>query len=84
MNILILMAGAGSRFLNAGYNLPKPLIEINNKPMIQAVVESLSINGTYTYVVQKEHYQKYNLKEILNKISMIIIIDNKNHWNSIF
>ena len=63
------MAGAGSRFSNAGYDLPKPLIKIKNKPMIQAVVENLSINGTYIYIVQKKHYKKYNLKKILNKIS---------------
>ena len=35
LNILIPMAGAGSRFKDAGYVFPKPLIEINNKPMIQ-------------------------------------------------
>jgi hypothetical protein len=69
INILILMAGAGSRFLNSEYDLPKPLIKINNKPMIQAVVENLAIDGKYIYVVQKEHYKKYNLKKILNKIT---------------
>ena len=35
MNILIPMAGAGKRFFDAGYIFPKPLIEIDNKPMIQ-------------------------------------------------
>ena len=35
MNVLIPMAGAGSRFEKAGYTFPKPLIEVNNKPMIQ-------------------------------------------------
>ena len=40
LNILIPMAGAGSRFKDAGYIFPKPLIEINNKPMIQLVLDS--------------------------------------------
>ena len=46
MNILIPMAGAGSRFQAAGYTFPKPLIDVNGKPMIQVVVENLNIEGT--------------------------------------
>ena len=55
MNVLIPMAGAGSRFAAAGYTFPKPLIEVNGKPMIQVVVENLNIEATYTFIVQKEH-----------------------------
>ena len=44
MNVLIPMAGAGSRFEQAGYTFPKPLIEVNGKPMIQVVVENLNID----------------------------------------
>jgi beta-phosphoglucomutase-like phosphatase (HAD superfamily)/dTDP-glucose pyrophosphorylase len=69
MNILIPMAGAGSRFSKAGYSFPKPLVEIQGKPMIQVVVENLNIDATYTYVVQKEHYEKFNLKYMLNFIT---------------
>jgi HAD superfamily hydrolase (TIGR01509 family) len=69
MNVLIPMAGAGSRFANAGYTFPKPLIEVNGKPMIQVVVENLNIDAHYIFLVQKEHYEKYNLKQLLNLIS---------------
>jgi len=69
MNILIPMAGAGSRFANAGYTFPKPLIEVEGRPMIQVVVENLCIEAKYTYVVQKEHYERYNLKYMLNFIT---------------
>ena len=55
MNILIPMAGAGSRFEAAGYTFPKPLIDVNGKPMIQTVVENLNIEGTFIFVVQKAH-----------------------------
>jgi HAD superfamily hydrolase (TIGR01509 family) len=68
-NILIPMAGAGSRFASAGYTFPKPLIDVNNKPMIQTVVENLNINATFIYIVQKEHYEKYNLNHLLNLIT---------------
>lgn len=69
MNVLIPMAGAGSRFANAGYTFPKPLIEVNGKPMIQVVVENLNIEANYIFIVQKEHYEKYNLQYLLNLIS---------------
>ena len=69
MNVLIPMAGAGSRFATAGYTFPKPLIEVNGKPMIQVVVENLNIEAKYTFIVQEEHYEKYNLKYLLNLIA---------------
>ncbi len=69
LNVLIPMAGAGSRFEQAGYTFPKPLIEINGKPMIQLVVENLNIDANYIYVVQKKHREKYNLDSLLNLIT---------------
>jgi dTDP-glucose pyrophosphorylase len=69
MNVLIPMAGAGSRFVSAGYTFPKPLIEVDGKPMIQVVVENLNIEANYTFIVQKEHYEKYSLQYLLNLIA---------------
>ncbi len=69
MNILIPMAGAGSRFEQAGYTFPKPLIEIHGKPMIQKVVENLNIDGRYIFLVQKEHYENYALNYLLPLIA---------------
>jgi HAD superfamily hydrolase (TIGR01509 family) len=69
MNVLIPMSGAGSRFEKAGFIFPKPLIDINGKPMIQAVVENLNIEANYIYIVQKKHREKYNLDSVLNIIT---------------
>ena len=69
MNVLIPMAGAGSRFEKAGYTFPKPLIEVNGKPMIQTVVENLNIDARHIFIVQKSHCEKYNLKNMLDTIS---------------
>jgi len=69
LNVLIPMAGAGSRFEKAGYTFPKPLIEVNGKPMIQVVVENLNIDANYIYIVQKSHREKYNLDTLLNLIT---------------
>ena len=69
LNVLVPMAGAGSRFTQQGYTFPKPLIEVNGKPMIQVVVENLNIEAHYIFIVQQSHYEKYNLKYLLNLIA---------------
>ena len=69
LNILIPMAGAGSRFTQAGYTFPKPLIDVQGKPMIQVVAENLNIKANFIYIVQKEHRQKYNLDTLLNLVT---------------
>lgn len=69
MKVLIPMAGAGSRFARAGFTFPKPLIEVKGKPMIQVVTENINIDAQHVYIVQKEHYEKYHLKTLLNLIS---------------
>ena len=69
LNVLIPMAGAGSRFEKAGYTFPKPLIEVNGKPMIQVVVENIGLEANFHFVVQKQHREKYNLDTMLNLIA---------------
>jgi len=69
LNVLIPMAGAGSRFEASGYTFPKPLIEVRKKPMIQVVVENLNIKANFIYVVQKSHREKYNLDALLSLIT---------------
>ena len=68
INVLIPMAGRGSRFAEAGYTFPKPLIEIKGKPMIQWVIESLNVKGNYIFIIQKEHQEKYNIKSLLSTL----------------
>lgn len=70
MKILIPMAGEGSRFAKEGYTLPKPLIEVNGKPMVQAVVENLDFDAEYIFLVRKEHLLKHHgLSSTLGRIS---------------
>jgi dTDP-glucose pyrophosphorylase len=50
------MAGAGSRFSQAGYVKPKPFIEVNGKPMIVRVLENLTYpDARYILIARKEH-----------------------------
>jgi NDP-sugar pyrophosphorylase family protein len=69
INVLIPMAGSGTRFSEKGYSLPKPLIKIFGKPMIEHVIDSLNIDANYIFLVQKEHYVKYHLADVLDALS---------------
>ncbi|MFN4003714.1 MAG: glycosyltransferase family 2 protein [Hylemonella sp.] len=56
INIVIPMAGAGSRFAQAGYQKPKPFIDVDGKPMIVRVLENLAYpDARYILIARKEH-----------------------------
>lgn len=82
MNILFLAAGRASRFKEAGYTVPKSLIEAKGKPMIQYAVESLSFvkNAQLLFLVLKEHEDNHAISEKLKKLFgmaiRIIIVDH--------
>ena len=80
MKILIPMAGEGSRFAKEGYQFPKPLIDVNGKPMIQRVIENLDFDAEYIFLVRKSHLEKYeglknSLFQITNLKTKIIEVD---------
>jgi NDP-sugar pyrophosphorylase family protein len=64
MNIVIPMAGNGSRFSNAGYSLPKPLIMLNGVPMIARAIDSLGIQGRYHFIVRNNEFLEDTLEAI--------------------
>ena len=64
---LLPLAGKGSRFVKKGYLVPKPLINVSNKPMIVQAVNSIPKSSNFTFICLKEHIEKYNLKQELNK-----------------
>ncbi len=63
VNIVIPMAGNGSRFAKAGYKNPKPFIDVNGKPMIQRVMDNLAFENdnyeiSYFLIAKQEHLNK--------------------------
>lgn len=81
LNIVIPMAGRGSRFADAGYVMPKPLIDVLGHPMIEYVTRNIKPNceHRFIYICQEEHLKKYGLAEELRKMSPgceIITIDH--------
>ncbi len=67
LTIVIPMAGRGSRFANAGYTDPKPLIPIQGTPMIKVVIDNLrpSRDHRFVFICQREHVEAYGLSEKL-------------------
>lgn len=67
LNIVVPMAGRGSRFASEGFQEPKPLIPIKGQPMIKLVIENLTpiSSHKFFFVAQNEHIQQYSLREKL-------------------
>ncbi|EAI4540781.1 lipopolysaccharide biosynthesis protein [Campylobacter jejuni] len=80
MNIVIPIAGLGSRFVKAGFDKPKPFIDVLGKPMIVRVLENLKYKGArYILIARKEHLikEKKLVDEIKNNFNVEFIAINK-------
>ena len=74
ITIVIPMAGKGSRFRDAGYTFPKPLIDIKGRTMIELVAKNLKPRDDhhFVFICQREHYESYDLYDVLKNAT-----DNK-------
>ena len=61
INIVIPMAGLGTRFANEGFSLPKPLIETNGKTLIEHSISTLGIKGNYIFITRKYKNESDNI-----------------------
>lgn len=62
INIVVPMAGLGSRFAIAGYEKPKPFIDVLGKPMIERVMENVQLpNARFILIGRKEHLEQERL-----------------------
>ena len=66
VNIVIPAAGQGKRFAEKGYVHPKPLIDVNGKPMLQWVLDNFHGVGDITLLMQREHIGKYCVKDMFD------------------
>lgn len=65
------MAGEGSRFRDAGWTTPKPLIEHDGKPLFIRAIESVKVDGApmkYSFIVRQEHIDKYGVDKGIKEI----------------
>ncbi|OOV93597.1 glycosyltransferase family 2 protein [Pseudomonas sp. MF4836] len=68
LQIIVPMAGAGSRFAVAGYKDPKPLIPVHGAPMIKVVIDNLTPlrDHKFIFICQAAHVEAYGLREKLS------------------
>lgn len=65
MNIIVPMAGAGSRFSSAGYTLPKPLIPVNGLPMVVRAIRDLPAAERVVFLVHADHVANFQIDQVL-------------------
>lgn len=81
LHVIMPMAGEGRRFRDAGWTTPKPLIEINGKPLFIRAIESVKVNDAYmkySLIVRKEHIDKYKIDKGIHSIiphAMVYSVD---------
>ncbi len=71
MQVVIPLAGRGSRFEEKGYTFPKPLIEIGNRSMIEMVLENMQLPGDaqVTFICRAEHLTRFHLDDVLRLLA---------------
>lgn len=70
VHLIMPMGGAGSRFFKNGFVMPKPLIEINNKPFFYWATRSISKYvelEDLTFVVLQEHIDDFGIDKSIKK-----------------
>lgn len=79
---MILAAGVGSRLAPLTDTIPKPLIEVNGKPLIAYHLENLEKSG-FKRVVVNAAYKSQLLKDYLDtyESTLEIIISDESHLN---
>ncbi|MEK6925729.1 MAG: glycosyltransferase family 2 protein [Nanoarchaeota archaeon] len=69
INVIIPMAGKGQRFINAGYTLPKPMLDIEGKPIIQHIIDSMRVpNAQFIFIVRQDHCDEHQIDRKLLEI----------------
>ena len=71
MQLIIPMSGIGKRFVEKGYNVPKPLISISGKPMVQHVVEMFPGVEEVLFIVNRNHFENKEL-ELESKLNSLV------------
>jgi len=65
VKVIIPMAGSGNRFVQCGYNDPKPLIRVNGKRIIEYILDMFHEDDDIIFICNEEHLNNTNMKEVL-------------------
>ena len=66
MKIIIPMAGSGARFMRSGYTEPKPLIKVDNKRIIEYILDMFDkVNDEFIFICNNVHLYTTDMYRIL-------------------
>lgn len=65
--LVLPMAGKGSRYFKNGYNVPKPLLDVNGLPMVVQAINCLPKSSNNVFICLQEHIDKFHLDESLSE-----------------
>lgn len=66
MNIVIPIGGVGQRFKDAGYQYPKPLINVLGRPMLYHVINNLKVEDTDTiWIIYNNNLKEFNFENLI-------------------
>jgi len=68
MKVVIPMSGLGSRFVKAGYQYPKPLIEVHGRPIIEYVIDMFPGEIDFIFICRNEHLETTHMRQTLEKL----------------
>ena len=68
MKVIIPMSGMSSRFAAAGYDIPKYLIEVDGRKVIEHIVDLYPEDSDFVFIINDKHENETNIKDILNSL----------------
>lgn len=71
---IILMAGKGQRFADAGYKISKPLLPVSGKSMIVRAVESMPPADKWVFVVRQDHFDDKEVLQTLKSVAKNVVV----------
>ncbi|MCC6355362.1 MAG: glycosyltransferase family 2 protein [Verrucomicrobiae bacterium] len=79
VNVVMPMAGRGQRFLDSGVTVPKPLIRVAGRTILEWILRTLSIpGGRYIFIVREEHVAEHRIDQFLRGLvpgCEVVVID---------
>jgi hypothetical protein len=74
------MAGTGNRFVQKGYKLPKPLISVSGKPILQYILDMFSKDDEYIFICNESHVNDFGIDKTLKEmIPNSVVLTMPNH-----
>ena len=81
MKVIISMSGLSSRFSNAGYTIPKFMIDIDGKKVIEHIIDLYPKDSDFLFIINDKHAEDTDIINLLengvDKKNIVVIPRHK-------